>query len=272
MLGLNIIYPINNYTSKCWQVYTPLTEGWPGSITRHEQIFDHRPICFWGLGWENEKLAQRCIREDRRWLFADMPYFNRWMGESTAEQCHWRLIPNAIHESSSGDYTSDRIDSLGIRLADWRNSGSHILLAPSSDTVTRFILDGISELQWIKSTLEKLKTITDRPINVRRKPRKGKLSGPMVETKPLEEDFRDCWAVITTCSIVGVQAAIAGIPVFCHPKSASAAVGNLCLSTLERPKKPDRQRWLNTLAYRQFTKAEMRSGLAREILHQLLIY
>jgi hypothetical protein len=200
-----------------------------------------------------------------------MPYFNRWMGEHTADTCHWRLIPNSIHESTVGEYPSDRAEALKIRLVDWRTSGSHILIAPSSDTVTRFTLDtDTSDKQWVRETVSTLSNLTDRPIRIRHKPRKGKLSGPMVEATPLEDDLRDCWAVVTTSSIVGIQAAIAGIPVFCHPRAPSSAVGNHSLSRIERPEMPDRQRWLNTLAYRQFTKAEMRSGFARSILHQLL--
>ena len=271
MSGLNIIHPPKNFTSKCWQVFTPLLEGWQGSTASDKFIPDHRPICFWGLGWDNRIYAGRCIDEKRRWLFADMPYFNRWMGEHTADSCHWRLIPNGIHEHTIGDYPGDRADSLGIELRDWRKDGKHILIAPSSDTVTRFILEkDVSDKQWTRETVEILKDLTDRPIKIRNKPRKGKLSGPMVEITSLEADLRDCWAVVTTCSIVGIQAAIAGIPVFCHPRAPSAAVGNFALSRIERPEMPDRRQWLNTLTYRQFTKAEMRSGLAREILHQLL--
>ena len=271
MSGLNIIHPKGNFTSKCWQVYAPLLEGWPGSSASDNFVYDHRPACFWGLGWDNKILALKCLREGKKWLYADMPYFNRWMGEHTADTCHWRLIPNDIHESKVGDYPSDRADALGIHLQDWRKQGSHILIAPSSDTVTRFILDrDVSDRQWTRETVQILSDITDRPLRIRNKPRKGKLSGPMVETKPLEHDFEDCWAVVTTCSIVGIQAAIAGIPVFCHPRAASAAVGNLALSRIERPEMPDRRLWLNTLAYRQFTKAEIRSGMAYSVLHQLL--
>jgi len=271
MTGLNIIYPDGKTTSKCWQVFEPLMHGWPNSTVSTELILDDRPMCIWGLGLNNKDWALRCIREGKKWLFADMPYFNRWMGEHTAERCHWRLIPNDIHVTKVRDYPSDRAHVLGLTLAEWRKKGQHILIAPSSITVNRFVIDSkLDETNWIDSTVAEIKKYTDRPIRLRKKPRNGKLSGPMVETVPLEYDLTNCWAVVTSCSIVGVQAAMAGIPVFGHPRGPSAPIANINLSDIENPAMPDRRLWLNTLTYSQFTKAEMRSGLAREILHQLL--
>lgn len=271
MTGLNIIAPKNKPGSKCWQVFTPLLQGWHGSSVNYANTLDARPMCIWGLGFDNKTLAQRCMAENKPWLFADMPYFNRWMGEHTAEHCYWRLIPNDLHAHELGSYPNDRADSLGIQLQDWRKNGQHILIAPSSDTVTRFVVDPtLSDVGWVHDVTSKLSSLTDRPWRVRHKPRKGKRSGPMVETTPIENDLKDCWAVVTSCSIVGVQAAIAGIPVFCHPRSPAAPVGNLDITQIEKPHMPERQAWINTLAYRQFTKAEMSNGLAKEILYQLL--
>lgn len=271
MSGLNLIHPKNNTTSKCWQVLTPLMQGWPSSTLSDVFKPDGRPACFWGLGWDNKIIADSCYKQGHKWLFADMPYFNRWMGEDTSESCHWRLIPNDIHEHGQGDYPQDRADALGIDLQDWRKTGSHILIAPSSETVTRFVHQSdYNDKRWTRETIARLESLTDRPIRLRNKPRKGKLSGPMVEKVSLEHDLTDCWAVVTTCSLVGVQAAILGIPVFCHARGPSAPIGNLDLRDIERPRMPDRRLWLNTLAYRQFTKAEIRSGMAYSVLHQLL--
>ena len=193
------------------------------------------------------------------------------MGEHTADSCYWRLIPNDIHANKIQDYPIDRANALGIKLKDWRKNGQHILIAPSSDTVTRFVVDpNTSDQSWVQQVINQLSKITDRPLRVRYKPRKGKRSGPMVETTSVNDDLKNCWAVVTSSSIVGVQAAISGIPVFSHPQGPAAPVATFDLAMIEKPRMPERQAWLNTLTYRQFTKAEMSSGLAREILHQLL--
>ena len=223
----------------------------------------------WGLRPENFNISKACSNQKMPWLFADMPYFNRWMGEHTAETCHWRLIPNGLHETRANDYPEDRVKSLGLSLRDWRKSGSHILIAPSSDTMTNWVTGRYAK-QWLNETLAELKKHTDRPIVIRNKPRKNVTSGPMVETKSVTEDLKDCWAVVTLASIVGVEAAIAGIPVISHPSSATSTISTDQLSSIEKPRMPERQSWINTLSYRQFTKAEMRSGLAYEVLHQLL--
>ena len=77
MFGLNLIGPKDNTSSKCWQVLLPLQHGWPGSIVSYSaQIFD-RPLCFWGFGHDNISIANRCRQEKHKWLFADMPYFQR---------------------------------------------------------------------------------------------------------------------------------------------------------------------------------------------------
>lgn len=218
---------------------------------------------------DNYNTSKICVNQHVPWLFTDMPYFNRWMGEHTADSCHWRMIPNGLHENKVSDYPNDRARSLGLDLKEWRKSGSHILIAPSSDTLTRWITGQLAN-DWMKDTVTELKKHTDRPIVIRRKPRKNGISGPMVETKSVADDLKDCWAVITLASIVGVEAAVAGIPVISHAASATGPISTDQLSNIEKPRLPERQAWLNTLTYRQFTKEEIRSGLAHEVLHQLL--
>lgn len=268
MQGLNIIPPAKKPNSKCWQVFNPLLEGWPGSSIVHKASDLREPSCVWGLGFGNYTITKSIVSSGKKWLFTDMPYFNRWMGEHTAETCYWRLIPNGLHANSIVDYPDDRKKLLGIRAKPWRKQGTHILILPSSDTMTRWVA-GMTDEEWISSTVAAVRSKTDRPIKIRKKPRAGKQSGPIVETTPLSNDLRDCWAVVTLASIAGVEAAIEGIPVISHASSATAPIST-SLGEIELPNMPDREAWLNTLAYRQFTKAEIRSGLAYSVLHQLL--
>lgn len=263
-MPLEIIAPDDRPNSKCWQVFNPLAAGWPKQSASNQSV-----TCVWGLGGRNYHITKSCVEQQSSWLFADMPYFNRWMGEHTADSCHWRLIPKALHESKIHDYPDDRSKTLLKEVREWRTNGIHVLIAPSSDSITRW-MTGMSSEQWLRNTLKDLAQHTDRIIRVRYKPRKHGMSGPMVQDVPVADDLKDCWAVVTLCSIVGVEAAVAGIPVISHQSSATAAVSTQDLADIESPCMPDRGRWLNTLSYRQFTKAEMRSGLAHEILHQLL--
>jgi len=264
MSGLNLIGPKNKPDSKCWQVLLPLKNGWAGSTIKSTYIDDGRPVCFWGLG-ENNETAEQC--RNKKWLFTDMPYWNRWMGPETADACSWRVIPNALHETGVYEYPNDRCKD--VQLSNWRKTGNHILVCPSSTTMTMWTCKQ-TESEWTTKTIKELKKYTDRSIVVRHKPRLRGISGPMVETTPLEQDLSDCWAVVTNCSIVGVQAAILGIPVFCHVSSPALAVGNTELKDIENPRMLERQEWINTLSYRQFSKAELANGFAKEILHSFL--
>jgi hypothetical protein len=58
--------------------------------------------------------------------------------------------------------------------------------------------------------------------------------------------------------VVGVEAVIEGIPTFCEPQAACAPVGNTDIFSLD-PKICDRQLWLNTLSYHQYTPAEIQT-------------
>ena len=51
-----------------------------------------------------------------------------------------------------------------------------------------------------------------------------------------------------------------GIPVFVGPCSLAYDVGNTDLSKINNPSKPDRQQWLNDLAYTEWTTKEISEG------------
>jgi hypothetical protein len=116
---------------------------------------------------------------------------------------------------------------------------------------------------WLNNTINEIKKYTDRPIKIRQKPRNAKTSGPMAATIPFEEDVKNAWAVVTLCSIAGVEAACLGVPVFCHTSSPCASLGNIDLSNIEFPILSNREMWLNTLAYYQYTENELISGVCK---------
>ena len=52
-----------------------------------------------------------------------------------------------------------------------------------------------------------------------------------------------------------------GIPAFVGPSSLAYDVGNINLKDISNPKKPDRQQWLNDLAYTEWTVEEISKGI-----------
>jgi hypothetical protein len=122
-----------------------------------------------------------------------------------------------------------------------------------------------NEINWTENTIKEIKKYTDRPIKVRNKPRNVTTSGPRAATVAFEDDCANAYAVVTLASIAGIEAALLGTPVFCHASSACAPIAATDISLIETPLRPDRSKWLNTLSYFQYTEAEIKQGLYKQI-------
>lgn len=264
---LTIYVPSNKLDSKCWQVFNPLlNEGWPDTEVMYEYIKQDTPGMFWGFVGGNMQMIKRYEEDgDHDWYFADMPYFGRWNGNDD-QKVYWRIIKNALHMTPSRKcYDDDRWKAHNIDLYDWNDKGEHILVCPSSITMTRYYYNYDDSI-WVDSVISELKKHTDRPIRVRNKPRGKGTSGPSVALVPFADDLKDAHAVVTSVSMAAVEAAVLGIPGFCHPSNAASMVNLTNLSQIEKPIYPNRKKWLNNLCYNQFTPEEMQDGLAYKIL------
>lgn len=230
-------------TSKAWQVLNPFGQ----------YKDDNGVDTVWGLGAGNFNIVKTAMQAKKNWLYTDMPYWNRYHPDRPNDEYHWRTCVNGVHCNKIFNLPNDR--SRQIELKEWTHEGEYILVAPSSDTIHRHI----GKTNWTHDTVTKLKTLTDLPIKIRNKPRKNGTSGPHVADVPLQEDLRNAKYVITSCSLVGVEAVIQGKPVFSEPQAACAPVANTDIFSLV-PKFPDRQMWINTLSYHQWTPSEIQSG------------
>lgn len=246
---MNYYYP-DNKQSKAFWVFDAIA---------HSKLKNNSSV-FWGLAGRNFDEIKRHRDQKISFYFTDMPYWNRWMGDNR-NSCSWRIIPNALHCNWQQDYPNDRFKKLNITIKDWRNNGEHILLCPSSATMNRFY----DQINWLNDTINEIKKYTDRPIKIRNKPRAKNTSGPRVATIPFEDDVKNAWAVVTLASIAGVEAACLGIPVFCHQAGPCSVLGNLELKNIESPKLLDREMWLNTLAYYQYTEKEIEDGVCKHL-------
>jgi hypothetical protein len=52
-----------------------------------------------------------------------------------------------------------------------------------------------------------------------------------------------------------------GVPAFVDSTSLAAPVANLNLADIENPSRPDREKWLETIAHTEWTLPEIESGL-----------
>jgi hypothetical protein len=148
---------------------------------------------------------------------------------------------------------SDRFLQLGVEVQPWRKDGRHIIVC--GQVPWDASVDHIDFQAWVKDVMWRLKIHSGRPIVFRDHPC---MDG---HVRPLDDEMRGCWAVVTFNSNTAVEAIIKGIPAWAFDEGAMAwEVCNKDIAKIENPLMPDRTQWLNNLAYTQWTPAEMRTG------------
>lgn len=250
-------YNQSNPDSKCNWVMDSLNTGWSGD--QHH---------FWGFIGTNEVNIRKCKKERNQWYFWDMPYYGRWY-KGTQEEFYWRVSENHIHYRRIIDYPSNRFKQWKVTPKEY-TKGKKILICPSSETMTRYTT-GLSVKGWLIKTIDKIKQYTDRPIEVRHKPRLNGTSGPSVATIPFEIQAQNTHCVVTSVSLCAVEAQLLGIPTICHSDSFAKDISSTKLEEIENPKRVDTKQWFYNLAYSQFTHKEIESGLTEEIFNAQII-
>ena len=220
-------------------------------------------------GW-NDTIAQ-IHRDSAAW---SRPYiaisdgFLRRKGDENKR--YFCVARNGIHaygehlDFNAAD--SHRFEELKIKPKPWREDGEHIVIAYQSLPLA---VDGMLRVEWFSQALATLSRITRRPIVVRPHPKSTKeeieeipSDGVVVSKgKTFMEDLEDAWALVTYDSNAAVEAAVAGVPIFTGGRTMASPVSNFHLSDIEQPRMPDREQWLNWLAYTQWKVSEMELGI-----------
>ena len=151
----------------------------------------------------------------------------------------------------------DRAEKLGVKLKPWKLDGKNIILCGQVPWDAQ--CEGTDHIQWLEDTARKLLRL-GRPVVFRPHPLGPPLSinGCLPHKKTLKEDLEDAYYVVTFNSNSAVEAVIEGIPVTASDEGSMALAVTSSIASREAP---DRQSWLNDLAYTQWTPSEMREGL-----------
>lgn len=203
-------------------------------------------------------IIDRWIARGRTWIYWDRGYARRVfatdlpVGEAGG---YYRWHIGAFQLKATRELPNDRWRALKIDPWPWKRDGRHIVVAEPPPAYAEF--HGI--VGWTERTMAALKAITDRPLVIRDKEmqRFG---------RKLHEDLAGAHCLVTHGSIAAVEAVIMGCPVFVHSDSAASLVGLTDLNQIESPVYPDRQPWLNSLAYSQFNEAELVDGTLWRLL------
>ena len=210
-----------------------------------------------GCSPEFSETVPRWRREGRRFVYWDRGFFRRVFAASLptgTDGGYYRWHINAYQSQAIRDVPDDRWRSLRIDLQPWRRNGKHIVIAAPSRTYSRHHRCE----NWIADTIDALARVTDRQLVIRDKEH--------VRNRDLRRDLEGAHALVTHGSIAAVESVVLGTPVFVHPDSAAALVGQTDLKKIESPVYPDRERWVASLAYDQFNEAELVDGTLWKLL------
>jgi hypothetical protein len=172
---------------------------------------------------------------------------------------------NANSDDSKWQQIQQRFN---LSLSPWRTQGTHVLVCLQRDG--GWSLKGTDMVAWTRQTVQRLRSITNRPIVIRPHP-KHKINLSELTSLPgvsesrdgstLQQDLSNAWAAVFCNSSSSVAAALAGIPVFADDDDCVAwAVANKDLAEIESPIMPDRTQWLNDLSSAHWTDKESRCG------------
>ena len=240
-----------------------------------DKKLDNVEVAFQGLIRNTHEVYEKCLETKTKFYYFDQPYFfmSGYQPHKKFNDIWYRIIVNNTQKNfiSKSQKYEDRYKEIckttskGITLKKWRPNGNHILVIPPSYHTAKWY--SIDRAVWESDIVAKLKRHTDREIRIRHKYIGNMDVGNKIR-KPLEEDLRDCWAMVSWHSMCAVEAVLNGVPSFTSEHSPAKPVSlNLShLDCIEEPHKPDREQWLYSLLGAQFTLKEMKSGYAYSFL------
>tara|TARA_R100000541_G_scaffold20726_1_gene30496 strand:+ start:1040 stop:1537 length:498 start_codon:yes stop_codon:yes gene_type:complete len=146
------------------QIFSAIEKGWKDTPMK--------PIhFFWGLGEHNIRDINNVMVKNEEWWYVDVGYLTEQITRYPSpiihniDKTYFRIVKGEMHTTKGRVGDGERLNELRHKGIDaefkgW-STGQHILLAPSSQTVTYFINDASQE-DWISMVTEELKNHTDR--------------------------------------------------------------------------------------------------------------
>lgn len=251
-------------TKDC-MVMRAFTEGCDGQlIVLREPVPDwsREDHAIYGMWPFQMALARALLAAGKPLWYIDNGWFvNLWkVGRLHPEAAFYRVSRNGLAPKFLPGKSMERANKFDVRIKPWRTGGRHVLvcLPYNPEYASGF---GVDIHQWLADLKILLPSVTDRPIVYREKPR------DVTRITPLGEALKNAWCLVTHSSNAAVEAAMVGVPVFCEPVCGAAMVGCTDFTKIETPIYPDnREEWIASLMWQQFSLNEFRSGLAWQTL------
>lgn len=208
-------------------------------------------------------IQERQLRDGNHFISMDCG----WLGDRSK----WRGI-GFNGQNGRADYLTDpgmdnkRRKRYHWELRPWIPGTEHILVCGQMPGDTS--LRGQDHDAWIQETIEYLESIQELPVKFRQHP-----DPEMPHNKQkasLMADMEPAACVVSFNSNTAVNAVLNGIPAIVLDRGSMAwDVCGHSLDDVTDPPMPDRDQWLNDLAWKQWTLKEIESGAAWEHLKRL---
>ena len=236
---------------------------------------DADAVIIWSVLWSGRMSANQAVWSQYR--SAGKPVIIIDVGALYRGET-WKIALNSVTANGYYGHTEnldwDRPRKLGISLAVNLSRNPRIVIA-AQHARSQQVVGLVSMEGWVVQQVERLRTVTDRPIVVRPHPRSpldwaGLVHLPLdvVIEKPVRvantyDSYNlafDCHAIVNHNSGPGIQAALAGTRPIVDSSSLAHPV-SIQLDDIERPYTVDRDQWLTEICHTEYTVKEIESGL-----------
>ena len=265
---MNIYHKIRRNDCLSHELWPYFEKGWPET--------DKNVHFFWGLGDNQTNKIREVSEKGEEWWYVDTGYLTQQITRYPSPKIHdydktyFRIIKGELHTIRGKVGDGKRLlklekQGIDVKFKGWYTGKTeHILIAPSSETVTR-CTNQMSQQEWVDLAINEIKKFTDRTIKFRNKPR------PNNEwwNTDIKNDLKNCHALVTNMSLSAVDAVLNKVPAFTHDNNVASAVSSRNLKFIEKPMRPGQKTmngWLNFVAENQFTVEEIERGLAYKTL------
>lgn len=231
-----------------------------GFETRHgppQDVEAGDVLVMWNRYADNHAAATRFEEAGGSVLIAE----NGYLGVDRSDRRRYALARDG-HNGSGFWYVGSeaRFPALDVKLQPWRwgDSAGHILVCPNRS----FGRPGyIMPPTWPEDVARRIRKFTQRTVRIRPHP------GNNLPKKPLAEDLENAHAVVIWSSSAGVEALMAGVPVFCEaPAWICKSAASKDLRSIDSPNLTEREPVLERLAWAQWHVDEIAAGLPFQVL------
>ena len=243
---------------------------------------------------KTHKLKKAILESTKNVIIVETPLLGREVAPLNANFTYYRVGINHVVNNlgkfgmpidPSHDRWLSMKEKLNIKLSPWRETGDNILIV--MQTPRDSSLRGADHIQWTLDTVKLLKQSTSKNIIVKThpltnatgmnniisalKPFNIEMITSQSRSKERFDCLKNCWATVTYCSGFAVDSIICGVPtVACDIGSFAYGISTSDVREVDNIILPDRNKWLASLAYAQWSPEEMQQGLAWEHLRCLI--